>query len=49
MPENCQEDDEYGKLDEFVMRIVLDLDDAINLIKTNISEVQRINLIALVT
>jgi hypothetical protein len=36
-------------MDEFVTRIVLDLEDAINLIRTNISEIQRMNLIALVT
>ena len=49
MPDNVAEDDEYEKMDEFVMRIVLDLDDAICLIKSDITEVQRINLIALVT
>jgi hypothetical protein len=36
-------------MEEFVTRIVLDLEDAITLIRTNISEIQRINLIALVT
>ena len=49
IPDNPQEDDEYFKMDEFVTRIVLDLEDAINLIRTNISEIQRMNLIALVT
>jgi len=39
MPDNVAEDDEYEKMDEFVMRIVLDLDDAICLIKSDITEV----------
>ena len=37
IPDNPTEEDEYGKMDEFVMRIVLDLDDAIDLIRTDIS------------
>jgi hypothetical protein len=36
-------------MDEFYIRISLDLDDAITLIKTNIPEVQRMKLISLVT
>lgn len=43
------EDNDYGKLDEFIIRIILDLDDAINLIRSNIEKIQRTNLIALVT
>ena len=39
MPDNPSEDDEFRSMDEFVMRIVLDLEDAINLIKTNISDI----------
>jgi len=49
IPENCQNAEDYSKMDEFVIRIVLDLEDAIYLIRNKITEVQRINLIALVT
>ena len=49
IPENCQNVEDYSKMDEFVIRIVLDLEDAIYLIRNKITEVQRINLIALVT
>ena len=43
------DEDDQGKMDEFYIRISMDLDDAITLIKTNIPEVQRITLISLVT
>ncbi len=33
------EEEDQGKMDEFYIRISLDLDDAITLIKTNIPEV----------
>ena len=33
MPNVLTEDDEYHPIDEFVLRIVLDLDDAITLIR----------------
>ena len=33
LPDVVTEDDEYRPIDEFVLRIVLDLDDAITLIR----------------
>lgn len=36
-------------MNEFVMRIVLDLEDAISLIRTDINNILRTNLVALVT
>jgi len=39
MPDNPAEDEEFGKMDEFVMRIVLDLEDAINIIRSDVSEI----------
>jgi len=38
-PEKCEDEDEYGKMDEFIVRIILDLEDAISIIKTKINEV----------
>ena len=49
LPSEPTENDEIQNMEEFIVRIVLDLEDAIKLIRTQISHIQRINLNALVT